>query len=69
VIVLIISGILLLVPGGLSVKAVHAILASDTGGGFTFAVQMIVISLSITVGVSLANLLVFPREDLQHQRL
>lgn len=68
-IVLIISGILLLVPGGLSVKAVHAILASDAGAGFTFAVQMVVISLSITVGVSLANLLVFPREDLQHQRL
>jgi uncharacterized membrane protein YjjP (DUF1212 family) len=68
-IVLIISGILLLVPGGLSVKSVHAILASDAGAGFTFAVQMVVISLSITVGVSLANLIALPREDLQHQRL
>jgi uncharacterized membrane protein YjjB (DUF3815 family) len=61
------QGVLLLVPGGLSVKSVAALLSSNGAMGLSFAIQMIVIALSITVGVSLANVVVFPREELAYQ--
>jgi uncharacterized membrane protein YjjB (DUF3815 family) len=70
-IVLVISGILLLVPGGISVKSVAALLNqnSDSSLSSGFAAQMCIIALSITVGVSLANLFVFPKEELSYQHL
>ena len=66
-IILVISGILLLVPGGLSVKSVASLLNSDSAVGLSFATQMLMITLSITVGVSIANVIVFPREELSYQ--
>eukprot|EP00128_Syssomonas_multiformis_P010767 Colp12_sorted_trinity150504_noHs@34817 len=59
----IISGILLQVPGTIGLKGVTAFLNNDVFNGITFGGQVIVISVSITVGVFAANVFVVPRKS------
>lgn len=53
------SGILLLVPGGIGVQGVAAILSDDVLSGMGFVFDMLVVGLSITIGLLLAKI-VFP---------
>ncbi|KAF8951114.1 hypothetical protein BGZ46_004162, partial [Entomortierella lignicola] len=50
------SGVLLLVPGSVGVRGVLAIIGSDPSQGFQFALQMVNISVSITLGVFCSSL-------------
>lgn len=50
------AAILLLVPGGLGVKGVEAILTSDVISGMSFMFDMFIVGLSITLGLLLAKL-------------
>ncbi|KAK9710680.1 pheromone-regulated protein prm10 [Basidiobolus ranarum] len=52
-------GIMLLVPGGLGVRAVYEAFG-DNGNGTALAFEMIVIALSISVGLFISTLLVYP---------
>ncbi|KAF9182676.1 hypothetical protein BGZ51_005744 [Haplosporangium sp. Z 767] len=54
------SGVLLLVPGSVGVKGVLAIIGSDPGQGFQFALNMVNISVSITLGVFCSALVWYP---------
>ncbi|KAI8391737.1 uncharacterized protein BYT42DRAFT_592090 [Radiomyces spectabilis] len=57
-----IGGIIILVPGSIGVKgALQLFDDSDNANGGTFAVQIIGIALSITLGLFLSNLCVYPR--------
>jgi uncharacterized membrane protein YjjB (DUF3815 family) len=51
------SGVLLLVPGSVGVRGVLAIIGSDPGQGFQFALRMVNISVSITVSTPIIVLL------------
>ncbi|KAH7440511.1 hypothetical protein KP509_04G111000 [Ceratopteris richardii] len=61
------AGILLLVPGGLGVLGVTAMLQDDVLSGMGFVFKMLVVGLSITIGLLLAKL-VFPPVLLGHGR-
>ncbi|ORY05529.1 DUF1212-domain-containing protein [Basidiobolus meristosporus CBS 931.73] len=52
-------GIMLLVPGGLGVRAVYEAFGEE-GNGTALAFEMIVIALSISVGLFVSTLLVYP---------
>ncbi|KAI8825000.1 uncharacterized protein EV422DRAFT_240947 [Fimicolochytrium jonesii] len=56
----ILSGILLLVPGSLGVRSTLGFLGITAGSGTNFAFQMLIIGLSITIGLFVATLLVWP---------
>ena len=52
------SAILLLVPGGIGVQGVAAILKDDFSSGMSFVVDMMVVGLAITLGLLMAKLVV-----------
>lgn len=52
------SAILLLVPGGIGVQGVAAILRDDVSSGMSFVVDMMVVGLAITLGLLMAKLVV-----------
>ncbi|KAJ7526929.1 hypothetical protein O6H91_16G027900 [Diphasiastrum complanatum] len=54
--VTIVSGILLLVPGGIGVQGVAAMLEEDVLSGMGFVFDMIVVGLSITIGLLIARI-------------
>ncbi|CAO3568259.1 unnamed protein product [Mortierella alpina] len=54
------SGVLLLVPGSVGVKGVLAIIGSDPSQGFQFALSMVNIAVSITLGVFCSALVWYP---------
>lgn len=54
--VMVLSGILLLVPGGIGVQGVAAMLQDDVLSGMGFVFDMMVVGLSITIGLLLAKL-------------
>eukprot|EP00250_Pteridium_aquilinum_P003495 c13814_g1_i2 orf=885-1289(+) len=49
------SGILLLVPGGLGVQGITAMLQDDVLSGMGFVFKMLVVGLSITIGLLMAK--------------
>lgn len=49
------SGILLLVPGGLGVQGITAMLQDDVLSGMGFVFKMVVVGLSITIGLLMAK--------------
>ncbi|KAI5064380.1 hypothetical protein GOP47_0021050 [Adiantum capillus-veneris] len=61
------AGILLLVPGGLGVQGITAMLQDDVLSGMGFVFKMLVIGLSITIGLLLAKV-VFPASLFGHGR-
>ncbi|KAI9295266.1 DUF1212-domain-containing protein [Neoconidiobolus thromboides FSU 785] len=54
------SSILLIVPGSLGVKGSSAFFEQNSQDGANFALQMIIISLSITMGLLISTVIVFP---------
>ncbi|KAJ1927766.1 pheromone-regulated protein prm10, partial [Tieghemiomyces parasiticus] len=56
----ILAGILLLVPGSLGVKGSLALLGNDSSQAYQFALQMVIISLSVSVGLFASSLMVYP---------
>ncbi|ORZ26293.1 hypothetical protein BCR41DRAFT_301576 [Lobosporangium transversale] len=54
------SGVLLLVPGSVGVRGVLAIIGSNADQGFQFALHMVNISVSITLGVFCSSLVWYP---------
>ncbi|KAF9429985.1 hypothetical protein BGZ76_001003 [Entomortierella beljakovae] len=54
------SGVLILVPGSVGVRGVLAIIGRDPSEGFQFALQMVNISVSITLGVFCSALVWYP---------
>ncbi|KAJ1972555.1 pheromone-regulated protein prm10 [Dimargaris xerosporica] len=56
----ILAGILLLVPGSLGVKGSLSMLTSDNNQAYEFSLQMVIISLSVSVGLFVSSLLVYP---------
>ncbi|MCO5570735.1 hypothetical protein L7F22_062101 [Adiantum nelumboides] len=59
------AGILLLVPGGLGVQGITAMLDDDVLSGMGFVFRMLVVGLSITIGLLLAKV-VFPASLFGH---
>lgn len=59
------SGILLLVPGALGVKSAMGFLGKNTVNGGSFAFQMLTIGLSITVGLFIGSLIVWPMKPMK----
>ncbi|CAM6124882.1 unnamed protein product [Calypogeia fissa] len=55
-VVMVLSGILLLVPGGIGVQGVAAMLEDDVLSGMGFVFDMMVVGLSITIGLLLAKI-------------
>lgn len=60
----VISGVIILVPGGIGVRGVTNILSDNIVQGIGFSFQMITIALSITVGMFIGNSIVFPTKTL-----
>ncbi|KAJ7539359.1 hypothetical protein O6H91_11G088800 [Diphasiastrum complanatum] len=56
--VMVLSGILQLVPGGVGVKGVSAMLESDIPTGMTFVFDMAVVGLSITIGLLISKIVI-----------
>ncbi|KAG6556858.1 hypothetical protein Mapa_001805 [Marchantia paleacea] len=54
--VMVLSGILLLVPGGIGVRGVATMLQDDVLSGMGFVFDMMVVGLSITIGLLLAKI-------------
>ncbi|GJJ79110.1 hypothetical protein EMPS_11469 [Entomortierella parvispora] len=54
------SGVLLLVPGSVGVRSVLSMIGSDPSQGFSFALEMVNISVSITLGVFCSVLVWYP---------
>jgi uncharacterized membrane protein YjjP (DUF1212 family) len=54
--VMVLSGILLLVPGGIGVQGVTAMLGDDVLSGMGFVFDMVIVGLSITLGLLLAKI-------------
>ncbi|KAG0050960.1 hypothetical protein BGZ83_004253 [Gryganskiella cystojenkinii] len=54
------SGVLLLVPGSVGVRSVLSMISSDPSQGFSFALKMVNISVSITLGVFCSVLVWYP---------
>jgi len=67
--VCVLTGILLLVPGSLGVRGFSAFIQNDVLSGIGITFQMIYTGLSITVGLFLANLLIFPKHTLTAENL
>ncbi len=65
--VIIISGVLMLVPGGISVRGATALLSNNVVDGLSFGFVMLVTGLSISVGLFVARLIVFPIERVSRQ--
>jgi len=57
----ILAGILLQVPGSLGVRGFNAFIAQDVLSGTSTTFQMVYTGLAITVGLLLANLIVYPK--------
>lgn len=55
--VMTLSGIILLVPGGIGVKGVRAMLHDDILSGMGFVFNMVVVGLSITIGLLMAKVI------------
>lgn len=53
---MVLSGILLLVPGGIGVQGVAAMLKGDVSSGMGFVFDMVVVSLSLILGLLIAKL-------------
>jgi uncharacterized membrane protein YjjB (DUF3815 family) len=53
---MVLSGILLLVPGGIGVRGVEAMLKDDVLSGMGFVFNMLVVGLSITIGLLMSKL-------------
>ncbi|XP_024530260.1 uncharacterized UPF0442 protein C7D4.12c isoform X1 [Selaginella moellendorffii] len=53
---LVLSGILLLVPGGLGVEGIAAMFGRDVASGMAFVFDMLVVALSITIGLLIAKI-------------
>ena len=47
----ILSGVFLIVPGGMSVKGVHALINNDLNGGLAFGSGMMMVAVSISIGL------------------
>ncbi|KAJ3019500.1 hypothetical protein HKX48_002033 [Thoreauomyces humboldtii] len=56
----ILAGILLLVPGSLGVRSTLGFLGANTSNGTNFAFEMLIVGISITIGLFVATLLVWP---------
>ncbi|KAJ1657001.1 pheromone-regulated protein prm10 [Dispira simplex] len=56
----ILAGILMLVPGSLGVKGSLALLTEEKSQAYLFALQMVIISLSVSVGLFASSLVVYP---------
>ncbi|KAJ1958791.1 pheromone-regulated protein prm10, partial [Dispira parvispora] len=56
----ILAGILMLVPGSLGVKGSLALLTDEKSQAYLFALQMVIISLSVSVGLFASSLVVYP---------
>lgn len=54
--VMVLSGILLLVPGGIGVQGVTAMLGDDVLSGMGFVFDMVIVALSITIGLLIAKI-------------
>jgi uncharacterized membrane protein YjjP (DUF1212 family) len=54
--VMVLSGILLLVPGGIGVQGVTAMLGDDVLSGMGFVFDMVIVGLSITLGLLIAKI-------------
>ena len=54
--VMVLSGILLLVPGGIGVQGVTAMLGDDVLSGMGFVFDMVIVGLSITIGLLIAKI-------------
>lgn len=61
------SGILMLVPGAIGVRGVSVLLADNFASGIELSIMMITVSISITMGLFLANVVVFPDKMLKKQ--
>lgn len=53
---MILSALLLLVPGGIGVRGVEAMLKDDVLSGMGFVFNMMVVGLSITIGLLMAKI-------------
>jgi len=62
VIVPILAGVMMLVPGSVSVRGVEAMMAGDYVSGINFAWEVLIVALSITVGTMISTLAIFPRK-------
>lgn len=58
--VAILPSIGVLLPGGMAMKGVTALMSSDLIGGTQFAFQVVEVAMAITVGLFVANMVVFP---------
>jgi uncharacterized membrane protein YjjB (DUF3815 family) len=57
----ILSGIFWLVPGAIGVRGATALLSTDElTGSTTFAIEMIVRAISISIGLYISGLIIFP---------
>ena len=59
-IVPVVTGVLISVPGGISLRGASAFLGDDTLSGTTFTFQVVQVATAITVGLFVSNLLIFP---------
>lgn len=57
---IVVIGILVLVPGGIGVRGVAAFFSEDSVSGVTLGTQMFGVSLSITLGLLVAKMLIMP---------
>jgi uncharacterized membrane protein YjjB (DUF3815 family) len=55
----ILSGVFLIVPGGMSVKGVHALINDDMSGGLAFGAGMMLVAISISIGLFAASVLMY----------
>jgi uncharacterized membrane protein YjjB (DUF3815 family) len=63
--VTILPGIMMLVPGSIGVRGIsEMMLSGDVVSGISFSFEMMTISLSITVGLLFAHLIVYPKKVL-----
>jgi len=55
----ILSGVFLIVPGGMSVKGVHALIHDDMSGGLAFGSGVMMVAVSISIGLFAASVLMY----------
>jgi|EP00624_Nannochloropsis_granulata_P002243 uncharacterized membrane protein YjjB (DUF3815 family) len=55
----ILSGVFLIVPGGMSVKGVHALINNDMSGGLAFGSGMMMVAVCISIGLFAASILMY----------
>lgn len=64
----IICGVLTLLPGSTAAKSVLAAITSGGSvSGAAFALQVMLIAVSVTIGITLANFVVFPTREVHHR--